>query len=399
MPAGLPKADDLISKKVCAFSLDTSVIEAAGFRFMEGPLHQLSGQLPPWLQLWMSDIVLREVAEHRMDNVSRGAQQIQSGIVELQRHIGSNFVAGDMSWLQAVRPTADEVFNSQISSFIKSHGGVVIKPNHERLSTELFHLYFDGRPPFGGGKDKKHEFPDAASLLSIEYYAAERGVQIIAVSKDLGWKSFAENSAHIYCVSSLAELTAQFMSDTSLARQLRKRLGDAFAEADPYLRNLIKTALENGLISLPWRVKLPNSSRYKFDAEVIEARLKSFEMRPETVGVWITSNLNEACVAETPVELYTSLRIEVVAYEFDDHGQRIEAMNAHAIIDYHFEVKIQIAMSGDLASDRVIDLVKGIELGDAPIELAVGRDVMSSRWLDEPSNVMAWDEFGDDIPF
>lgn len=399
MPAGLPNADALTSRKTCAFSLDTSVIEGAGFRFVDGPLRQLSGQLPPWLQLWMSDIVLREVSEHRMANVFRGAHQVQAGIADLQRHIGPDFVVGDLAWLKATKAAATAVFDDQVASFIKSHNGVVIQPNHERLSTEVFNLYFSGLPPFGGGKDKKHEFPDAASLLSIEYHAAENGAQVIVVSKDSGWKEFAERSAHIYWVSSISDLTAQFLSDTSEARQLRARIGYEFAKPNSHLRSAIKTALEGCLISLPWRIKMPHSSRYRFDAEVQEAQLNAFELRPDTVGVWITSITNEACVAESPVELDTSLRIVVVAFDFDAHGQRIEAMRAHVLINYRFEVKIQLAMSGDLVAGQVVELVKSIELGDAPIELVVGRDVMGTGWTDEPITAAPWNDLEDDIPF
>lgn len=47
MPYGLPNSSALSSRKACAFALDTSVIEAAGFRFNDGPLRHLAGQLPP----------------------------------------------------------------------------------------------------------------------------------------------------------------------------------------------------------------------------------------------------------------------------------------------------------------------------------------------------------------
>lgn len=111
-------------------------------------------------------------------------------------------------------------------------------------------MYFQGHPPFGGGKDKKHEFPDAASLLMLDYLAGEKRVQVVAVSKDAGWKAYAEHSENIYCVSSLQELAAMFVSKTLEAKGIQRRLCDVFETPSGYLKKSMEVALEKGLISL-----------------------------------------------------------------------------------------------------------------------------------------------------
>lgn len=248
MPSGLPNSSALNSRRACVFALDTSVIEAAGFRFSDGPLRHLAGQLPPWFQLWMPDIVLREISQHRTENVSRSVQQIQTGMLDLRRHIGDAFRQAEPEWLRTARDSAANVFDAQLQTFLKSHNGIVLEPTHERLSAKIFDMYFQGHPPFGGGKDKKHEFPDAASLLMLDYLAAERLVQVVAVSKDVAWKAYAEQSAHIYCVSSLQELTAMFLSKTSEAKGIQRRLSDVLENPTAGFKRSIKAALEKGLI-------------------------------------------------------------------------------------------------------------------------------------------------------
>lgn len=402
MPNGLPNSSALNNRKACAFALDTSVIEAAGFRFNDGPLRHLAGQLPPWFQLWMPDIVLREIRQHRTDNVSRSVQQIQTGMQDLRRHIGGAFRQTEPDWLKTAKDSATNVFDAQFQNFLNSHNGIVLKPTHERLSSKIFEMYFQGHPPFGGGKDKKHEFPDAASLLMLDYLAAEKHVQVVAVSKDVGWKAYAEQSAHIYCVSSLQELAAMFLSKTSEAKGIQRRLCDVFETPTAGFKRSIKEALEKGLISLPWRIKLPRSYRYGFDAEVIETTLKSFKAHPEAMGVWITSPQQDACVAEIPVDVDVSLRVEVVAYRYDDYGQRIDVTIAQAMIEHEFEAKLQLELTGTLQTTALEDLIKNMELGDTPIEVVVGRDKLGPDWMGEPAKESprsGFDDMDDDIPF
>lgn len=402
MPSGLPNSSALNRRKACAFALDTSVIEAAGFRFNDGPLRHLAGQLPPWLQLWMPNIVLREINQHRTDNVSRSVQQIQTGMQDLRRHIGDSFQQAEPDWLKIARDSATRIFDTQFQTFLKSHNGIVLEPTHQRLSSKIFDMYFQGLPPFGGGKDKKHEFPDAASLLMLDYLATEKQVQVVAVSKDIGWKAYADKSEHIYCVSSLQELTAMFLSKTLEAKGIQKRLCTAFETPSSGLKKSIKETLEKGLISIPWRIKLPRSYRYGFDARVIETTLKSFEVHPEAMGVWITSAQLDACVAEIPVDVDVSLRVEVVAYQYDDYRQQIDVTIAQALVEHEFVAKLQLELTGGLQTSSMENLITNIELGDSPIEVVVGRDKLGPDWMGEPvkeNSRGGFDDMDDDIPF
>lgn len=402
MPSGLPNSSDLNSRKASVFALDTSVIEAAGFRFNDGPLRNLVAQLPPWFQLWMPDIVFREISQHRSDNVSRSIQQIHTGVLDLRRHAGGSFSQSEPEWLKTALDTACNVFNSQLNEFIKSHKGIVLHPDQLRLCEIIFNMYFEGHPPFGGGKDKKHEFPDAASLVMMDCLAAEKQIQVIAVSKDTGWNAYAEASAHIFCVSSLQDLTAMFLSRTPEAKGIQMRLCNAIEMPNPYLKSAIKDALEKGLISLPWRIKLPRSVRYDFDVGVIESKLRSFEAHPEAMGVWVTSPKQDACVAEIPVDVDVSLMIEVVAHKYDDYGEQIDLVVEQTMIEHQFEAKLQLELTGALRSADLEDLISNIGLGDSPIEVDIGCDKLGVNWVGgagKERTRSSFDDLEDEIPF
>ena len=140
MPKGRPSAGILTTRLVGAFSLDTSVVEAAGFRFDDGPLKHLASQLPPWLHLWMPSVVMSEIEKHRIENISRGVQQTQSGLLELHRHVGLGlgFDVRDSVLLPLVQERANKLFEDQIHKFLKNHSGQVLKPAYEDFGLELF---------------------------------------------------------------------------------------------------------------------------------------------------------------------------------------------------------------------------------------------------------------------
>lgn len=102
MPKGNPSTETLSASLIRAFSLDTSVIEAASFRFDQGALRLLALQLPPWMELWISTIVEKEISSHRMASVKRSLQEVETGMAGLRRHIGPEFNPGSVAWMRGV---------------------------------------------------------------------------------------------------------------------------------------------------------------------------------------------------------------------------------------------------------------------------------------------------------
>lgn len=400
MPIGIPNSDILSSRKISAFSLDTSVIEAAGFRFNEGPLRHLAGQLPPWMALWMPDVIVREISQHRLDFVARASQQVISGANDLRRHIGDSFQMETLSWIESTRAKAVHLFDDQFQHFLKSHTGIVIEPTHPKLGSEIFNMYFQGRPPFGGGKDKKHEFPDAAALLSLDLMAAEKGLSVIVVSKDAGWMAYAERSQHIYCVSSINELTALFISDTEAAKTIKEKMQNCFENPTIDLTKSIKSTIEKGLDAISWRIIYPNAVRYTVDAEVIETKLNVFDLHAEALGVWITSAKNDACVVEMPLDVNVSLRIGVLANDDFDFGKQIDIGTDYIIIERDFQLKLIIDLSGNLLLLASESLIKKMEIGDIQIDTVLRDADLGTQWVKKyvPRFKGGFDEM-DDIPF
>jgi hypothetical protein len=251
-------------------------------------------------------------------------------------------------------------------------------------------MYFQGLPPFGGGKDKKHEFPDAAALLTLDYLAAEKGISIIVVSKDEGWKAYAERSAFVFCLSSLDELTALFLSDTVEAKAIKLKVIECFENPSFELNKNIKSTIEKGLDSLSWRVAYPNN-RYTLDAEVTESRLDSFDLHAGALGVWLTSIKNDACVVEIPLDVNVLLRVGIFAS--DDFNQVIDIGTDYIIIEQRFQLKLIVDLNGDLFKYPSESLINRMEIGDSRIDILLRDSDLGTQWIKKPYS------FDDDIPF
>lgn len=395
MPKGLPSSRALNNRTVSAFSLDTSIIEGASFRFEDGPLRHLAGQLPPWLNIWMPDIVAREITRHRLDSVAKAAHQVLGGTNDLRRHIGRGYKE-DVAWVEQAKAAAVTVFDEQLRRFLESHSGILLEPIRERLATEMFDLYFQGRPPFGNGKDKKHEFPDAASLLMLDMKARESDVYVVAVSKDEGWKAYAEHSDRLFCVSSLEELTALFLSDSPKAKAIRKRFGEFFSKPDAALKSMVRSTIEKGLLSLRWNITGPRYFRDHIDAGILGADLKSFSLSSDAVGVWITSPNNDSCVAEIPVDVEVSAQIEVIFYRNDFDGRKLDLETMHVIVERHFELKLLMEMRGPLESGLPELMIEKMDLGNGVIDVVLTGEDLGPRFA---GGYSGFDHMDDSIPF
>lgn len=156
MPSGIPSERAITSRKVSAFAVDTSVIEAAAFKFNEGALKLLGSQLPTWLRLVMPSIIEQEILARRSAQVMKATQQIKAGYADLRRHGGPAFEKAEPLMRFDEIAVFNEFFGQQIDGFVTAHQGTRLDLSMLGLAEELFYRYFENLTPFAGGKDKKH---------------------------------------------------------------------------------------------------------------------------------------------------------------------------------------------------------------------------------------------------
>jgi hypothetical protein len=391
MPSGLPSSEALTTREVGAFSLDTDVIQAAGFRFDDGQLRRLSSQLPPWMQLWLSDIVVREIKAHRMDGIRRAVLQVKGAHSDLRRLIAGHSLGPLVDPTYHLQ-TAFHLFDDQLRKFVSHHNGLVIEAGALAISSRMFARYFEGSPPFGGGRDKKHEFPDAATLLLLESQAVERGIKLIAVSNDEGWMKFSEGSSHLYCVKALSDLTNLFVAQSPEIKQFAVRVRHHLAAKD--VQQEVRTLLHKGPVAGPWHVQTQSGGWYDVDAAVSSVKLSTFQLLPDSLRIWTTSPDETACVAEVAVEADLRVEIEAIAYRHKHSSTTEEDLaRTRQAVDHRFEGTVVMEFQGALRNAEPGMVLTRMALLEQTLWVKLGRVKFAS--LSDPFS----DDLEDDIPF
>jgi hypothetical protein len=393
MQSGLPTSEALTTRQVGAFALDTSILQAASFRFEEGQLKQLSGQLPPWLKLWMPEIVAKEVFQHRMEALNRAVKQVGAGFSDIERYLAGRL---SVSATQANNylDLGSAIFDEQLLNFIRAHSGELITLHGSSIAQELFDSYFEQRAPFGGGRDKKHEFPDAAILLSLEEKARKQGIQMIVVSMDIGWKQFADTSKSIYCVEAIPELTRLFEAKTQGILKFKASVGGYLQshEFNVDLRGL----LSSKLIALPWLFRTPPLTRFDVDARLSHLHLRDFAVQVDSLRLWTTSPDQTACVTEVIVDVEVDLEIDLTAHAYKQKFSiEIDNLRTTVIREHVFEVTIAVEFGGGLEHVNPASVVQALHLLENTVRVDLGRVKFPSIEF----NAMDFEEFEDDIPF
>ena len=164
MPKGLPTVTQLWNGEVSFFSIDTDLIQSAGYNFDAGALNQLPKQLPATMSLQLTEIVSEEIVRHRMQPVQKAIEGFTTASENLKRLANLPLGQIDQSFavLDAAKSAASH-FRSQVQAYAGRCRGGVLSVSGEALASEIFNLYFQDCAPFAKRKDKKSE------LLGVSY--------------------------------------------------------------------------------------------------------------------------------------------------------------------------------------------------------------------------------------
>jgi hypothetical protein len=202
-------------------------------------------------------------------------------------------------------------------------------------------MYFDRAPPFGGG-NKKNEFPDAITILSLSKWLAESRAAAYVVSGDTDLASWCSTVANAFHVRSLAEFLDLYNKAeerlTGLAHHLVKK------EEGKILERIKEAFLSAGFMVLDT------------DAEVVDVDLLSIEAVEVNV---IDVSDDRAGVAVT-VQIEFNARIEGPDYDqgiWDSEDKRyiyLPEFSVEKTFKERYETFIEFFFSVD--EDEITDI-------------------------------------------
>jgi hypothetical protein len=317
MPKGTPTPEELVNDEVTFFSLDTDVIQAAGYNFEKGALNQLPRQLPRSMKLQLTEVVLKEVVGHRLEPVKEAADKFRSATVGLQRLTTLDIAPARVHVEQLnVLAAVEQKFDGEVRQYVTQCRGEVL-PLLDLDPELLFTKYFAGKPPFGRKVNKKSEFPDAAALLLLEERAKDLKTKAIVASKDAGWKDFAEQSEHLYYVGSIDDLAALFTATDAHAQAVKARITDAVNDENSALRTQLTEALKEHIADADWDTEELYSANYRFEAGKDSAELTSNSVDDDLLDVWKVDGEPGAWVVELTATVQADVVVDVQFFVWD----------------------------------------------------------------------------------
>ncbi|WP_107314892.1 PIN domain-containing protein [Burkholderia metallica] len=229
-----PQIRDLIeSKEIGAIALNTSIFDGQQGRLEDGLLRRVEQfRSTQNVEVLMPDVVQRELIAHltrdaadartALLRATRASELVgllpQDARTLLERSVAQALAPGDaatarvMRWLERTEATVLDV------------------ATHVDLRA-LFDRYFAAQPPFAEAGEKKHEFPDAAALLALESWAAERSTGILVVSSDKDWQRFCAGSKRLFWTADLGDALGALQDET--ARFAARRLVELSTAGGP----------------------------------------------------------------------------------------------------------------------------------------------------------------------
>lgn len=201
-----------------AITLDNSTLKSEGYRFYEGLLAQMGQFKESPVRVFQTDIVHNEAIKHIGQEIAKTRSSIEQALRSANKQL--KIKNGDINKAReilSVEGSEKDIAEKQLINYYEFIGAEVIDSDKYTDFSDLMKMYFYTEAPFETGKDKKNEFPDAIALLSIEGWAEENDVNVVAVSQDKGWKDFSVNSHRITLVSSLAEALERFQPHNKVA--------------------------------------------------------------------------------------------------------------------------------------------------------------------------------------
>ncbi|BBP74201.1 hypothetical protein PHLH7_03050 [Pseudomonas sp. Ost2] len=382
MPNGMPTPEQLWNEEIRFFSIDTDIIQAAGYNFEAGALNQLHRQLPSSMELQLTEVVFNEVINHLMEPILKSIQELKSAAANLKRKtdLPMDRVSNLFNELTPAE-SSRAYFQKRVEDYTQICRGGILATEGDGILGELFRRYFAVDAPFGLKTTKKSEFPDAAALLVLEGYAVDNSTMGIVVSVDGGWQAFASQSEYLYCVKSLDELTTLFKATGEVPSQIQEAILIAIEDPLSPLRAQLNDALSEHIGSSEWQVgEIYTNTGSRVEGEVSDVKIDNQGISIDGIAIWN----DEEDPAKWLIEVTGSIRVDVDIYAtvfFWDPIDRDEVEIAPDDISSAEDIEVTafLTCSNVQAGSAPMDWNVEVEIADGEYTVDVG-EVNAFPW-------------------
>lgn len=267
-----------------AITIDNCIFKSEGYKLDEGLLKQMVQFKNGPVQVIQTDIVHNEAKKHLAENINKArssiAQTLRAAAKQLK--IAKTDIDAATEML-SVRGEDAEIAEGRLMQYYEKIGAKLLKASDHVNFERLIDMYFSIKAPFEAVKDKKAEFPDAIALISLERWAEEKGIKIIAVSNDEGWNKFSEDSAVIKVVHSLSDAIALFQPHNKVNEIIARIREDALLDEENHVLEVIEREIINSLDGAS--IYVDACSNFQYEEDEVYATYCSHELVVDDKGL------------------------------------------------------------------------------------------------------------------
>lgn len=199
-----------------AISIDTSIFDRQGRALERGLLKRLRQFSFGRVAFVLTDVVFGELRAHVVEDCKSAEADLRKGF----KAIAQTWQVPEENSLQAHSlllgaHTAESIAQQRLDLFRSQTGMEVVRAEKYASMSELLRRYFASMPPFGVQPTKKHEFPDALALLTLEAWAVENEAIVLVVTQDGDWLKYAEQSERMVALSDLSAALSCFQDEAA----------------------------------------------------------------------------------------------------------------------------------------------------------------------------------------
>lgn len=203
--------------------IDTSEFTRLQFDFNNTAIIKLKDYIDHGIiSLYINDVIngeiINQIAE-RSSNLKNDITKLSKGNTILKQIRDEKFkknleLLSSFDFLKNLK--------EQYNSFLIDYKVKIIDIDKIKIK-EIFHDYFNHKPPFGKNAKRKNEFPDAVILKSAEFLQNQTNEKIILISGDNSFKDYCENTTNFILFDRLENLLNSLTLELDKEREKAKK--------------------------------------------------------------------------------------------------------------------------------------------------------------------------------
>jgi hypothetical protein len=269
--------DDLGAKiltgVVQAISIDTNIFERAGHRLESGYLKHLEQFSEGNVRLVFSELTIGELRAHMIRKTDEALSTLRKGLADM----GTYWLCSEEERSAAAKNLTNELgggakVDERIDGFLKRCNAIVLSATGTVDPSALVRAYLENHAPFEAAK-KKHEFPDAIALMSLEAWARDQRTVVLFVTGDKGCQAFCHTSSSFVSCDNIEDALGHFQHKHERLIHPVATLAEEISRGQHRsLLSTIRIAVDKGIIDVNW-VVLANSVLDNTNNQIVKVRV------------------------------------------------------------------------------------------------------------------------------